>query len=168
VPRSYGGTGRNACATELQIQDVGVAEAGVVKVAGGHRAAAVVPCPDGAGDIDAAFGDAVAGASGEQRDDGALVRVWAATTVSPVGESLALGRRYRWCSRRAPVLLHWVWKTARLRRGKCETYEVPCKMVRSSCSLKPRYYFAGFRFSVHLYQRGARQAAIPDEATRDF
>jgi hypothetical protein len=47
----------------------------------------------------------------------------------------------------------------RLGRGKCCTYEVPWKMVRAGDSLKPTYYFAGFRFYVHLYQRGAQQAA---------
>ena len=44
-------------------------------------------------------------------------------------------------------------------RGKCCTYRVPWKMVRGGFSLKPTYYFAGLRFSVHLYQRGARHAA---------
>src|ERR1700747_1419065 len=49
-----------------------------------------------------------------------------------LGEGLVLGWRYRWCSRGAPVLLHWLWKTSASGRGKCGTYRVPWKMVRAS------------------------------------
>jgi hypothetical protein len=81
-------------------------------------------------------------------------------TLSPLGEGLVLGWRYRWCSRLTPVLLHWLWKTSASGRGKCGTYQVPWKMVRAGFSLKPTYYFAGLRFCVHLSQRGARRAAV--------
>jgi hypothetical protein len=41
--------------------------------------------------------------------------------LSPLGESLVLGWRYRRCSRLAPVLLHWLWKTLGAGCGKCGT-----------------------------------------------
>ena len=79
--------------------------------------------------------------------------------LSPLGESLVLGWRYRWCSRGAPVPMHWLWKTSAPRRGKCGSYRIPWKLVREDFSLKPTYYFAGLRLPVHLYQRGARLTA---------
>ena len=54
---------------KLQIQNVGVGEAGVVEVARSHWADAVVPCSAGSGDVDAAFGGALARAAVVIRGD---------------------------------------------------------------------------------------------------
>ncbi len=47
----------------LQIQNVGIGEAGVVDVARSHRTRTVVPCPARSGDIDAALGGTLARAA---------------------------------------------------------------------------------------------------------
>jgi len=168
----YVGTGRNACATELRIAIAFAAVGSRPREQMRDLRHAVPLLPEKS--------------ENEERErDGAKHRRWRRVltqaqssfsraayrrtpvllkALSPLGEGLVLGWRYRWCSRGAPVLLHWLWKTSASGRGKCGTYRVPWKMVRAGFSLKPTYYFAGLRFCVHLYQRGARHAAHSEEA----
>jgi hypothetical protein len=41
---------------------------------------------------------------------------------------------------------------------------VPWKMVRTGFSLKPTYYFAGLRFSVHFINGEHSELRIPEES----